>query len=104
MTRWQRAADDRDLLLVSEHEPVKKGVGYYSRRDHDKDTGLELTLPSADAPVPTFELRDAIRVNWPARTPHFERRAEAPSADIATAAIDWDAVPGLLNMKSSWSR
>jgi hypothetical protein len=70
-------------------------VGYYSRRDHAKDTGLELTLPqSADAPVPTFELRDAIRVNWPARTPHFERRAEAPSADIATAAIDWDAVPG----------
>lgn len=94
VTRWQGATDDQKLLLVSEHEPVKS-TGYYSRRNHANDTGLEFTLPqSTDARVPTFELRDTIRVNWPVRTPHFERRAEAPSADIATAAIDWDAVPG----------
>lgn len=93
VTRWQGASEDQKLLLFSEYEPAK-GTGYYSRRDTAKDTGLEFTLPqSTDARMPTFELRDAILVNWPARTARIPPVAAAPVADIATAAIAWQAVP-----------
>lgn len=93
LTRWENAPAGRELLLFSEHEPMQ-GDDHYMRYAHDNDTGLEVSLPaSGNANLPTFELRDALTVQWPPRMPHRSfQQPVAPPADIATSAIAWSSV------------
>jgi hypothetical protein len=97
VTDWDSAPEGRVLLLFSEHEPSKHS-GYYSRYDLENDTGLEVRLPASNgSSIPTFELRDAINVEWPSlpsRTTH--EGTAAPIADVATSAISWTSVPSAI--------
>jgi hypothetical protein len=83
------------LLLFSGSEPAK-GTGYYSRFDLDRvnrETGLVVSLPAAsNASIPVFELRDAIDVEWPARTPWFTEGQPLPLADVTSSVISWKPV------------
>lgn len=94
VARHVDAAESRTLLLFSEYEP-KKGPSYYSRYDFRDDTGLEVPLPRPNGSrLPVFELRDAIKVVWPAWTPRVsDDRSMVPRGDIATSAIAWTPVP-----------
>jgi hypothetical protein len=65
------------------------------RYPYNNDTGLEVSLPAAgNAKVSTFELRDALKIQWPPPVHrHPPHQATAPVADIATSAISWLPVP-----------
>lgn len=94
VTEWDDAPKGRVLLLFSEFEPAK-GSGYYTRFDFNDDSGLEINLLESQGSVtPTFELRDAINVEWPSRTGYSTTgRPTVPVADVASSAISWTPVP-----------
>ena len=94
LTRWADAPADRKLLLFSEHEPLRSS-GRYARYHFNNGTGLEVSLPAAaNAKVPTFELRDALDVQWPLRIPRGTTHpAVGLEANIATSSISWVPVP-----------
>lgn len=84
---WPDAPENSDLLLFSEYEPLKN-TSYYSRTLH-----VDLPAP-ADFKLPSFELRNAIAMQWPAASSGApSESSEAPVADPSTAAIRWSTVP-----------
>lgn len=96
VSEWYAAPEGRTLLLFSEHEPAL-GPGYYSRHHFGRRTGLEVSLPAPrGAAVPSFELRDAIAVRWPARVAMpdlIDAKADLPRAEASASVIAWTPVP-----------
>lgn len=94
VTRWPDAPEGANLLLLSEYEPLEDS-GYYSRV-HDNVGALRIELPTAaNFEYPTFELREPIAMQWPADSEFMPSGpSEAPKADLATATIRWEKVPG----------
>ena len=91
---WHGAPEDTDLLLFSEHEPLRDS-GYYSRMPPD-ESPVRIELPMrADLELPTFELRPSIAMHWPAASPgNLSEPSEAPIANPSTDSIRWSPVPG----------
>jgi hypothetical protein len=94
VTRWPDAPEGADSLLLSEYEPLEDS-GYYSRV-HDSAGALRIELPTAaNFNYPTFELREPIAMRWPAGSEFmWSEPSEAPKADLASATIRWEPVPG----------
>ncbi len=85
---WRNRPLNRQLLLFSNHEPLKRG-GQYSRDNYLLADGLPVSLPMvANARAIELEFRDAIQITWPPYTP------EPHDADFSTAAITWLPIAG----------
>ena len=87
---WKGRPKDRDLILFSNHEPMKR-AGQYLRFNFHMPDGLEVSLPTTANAIPVeIEFRDAISMIWP---PH-KGTGTAPEGQLATAAIAWRPVKG----------
>jgi len=85
VTDWPGRPKQRDLVLVSSHEPLRR-AGMYSRFNMDTVDGLEVSLPATPDSVPLqLEYRDALSITWPLPV-------AARAVDITTAAISWQPV------------
>lgn len=90
VTRWPDAPEgEHELLLYSEYEPLKES-GYYSRSNHESRLRVELPV-APNFKQPTFELREPITMQWPAKS---SEPSDVPKADLATSTLRWEKVPG----------
>lgn len=93
---WNNVPEGAQMLLFSEHEPLRDS-GYYTRRPPD-ESPVRIDLPMrAGAELPTFELRPSIALQWPPLgSGDPSDSSTAPVANAATDSIRWSPVPGAM--------
>ena len=93
---WDNRPKNRNLILFSPHEPLKR-PGMYSRFNVELADGLEVSLPAASKAIPVeLEFRDALPIAWPPPPGPGERRDHlgVPETELSNAAIVWQPVKG----------
>jgi hypothetical protein len=93
---WDNRPKNRNLILFSPHEPLKR-PGMYSRFNVELADGLEVSLPAASQAIPIeLEFRDALPIVWPTPPGPGEHRDQlgVPEAELLNAAIIWQPVKG----------